>query len=92
MQTEPLKSVSTEADGNRAVPVSIRADIAHQVDPDLIVRERMPVDASISQSNRRELSRPRRTGNVLVAEQCHPFERLIFHPHIMPQHRCRRRV
>ncbi|WP_158942568.1 hypothetical protein [Streptomyces sp. ERV7] len=85
MQTEPLKNVGTEANNDRAVPVPVRAHTAHQVDPDLILGERVPVDTSVPQSNRRQPTRPRTAGNVLVGEESHPFESLIFHADIMPQ-------
>ncbi|MFI1979677.1 hypothetical protein [Streptomyces wedmorensis] len=85
MQAEPLKGIGTEADGDGAVPVAIRAHTAHQVDLDLVVGEGVPVDTAVPQSNRRQVAWLRVAGDVLEAEEGHPSGRLIAHGDILPQ-------
>lgn len=54
MEAEPAQGVRAHVDGERAVPVAVRPDPAHEVDPDVVRGEGLPVDAPVSQSDRHQ--------------------------------------
>lgn len=82
MEAEPAQSVGAHADDDRAVPVAVRPDPAHEVDLYIPYGEGVPVDAPVTQSNRHQPPRPRAAGDVLEAEEGHPVGSLFAHGHV----------
>lgn len=82
MEAEPAQGVGAHADDDRAVPVAVRPDPAHEVDPYIPYGEGVPVDAPVTQSNRHQPPRPRAAGDVLEAEEGYPVGSLFAHGHV----------
>jgi hypothetical protein len=55
------------------------------VDPDILLVERIPVHAPVTQSNRHQPTWSRAAGDVLEAEEGHPVRSAFVHAAIMPQ-------
>jgi hypothetical protein len=79
MQAEAAQVVRAHLDGEGAVPVSVGAASAVQVDADVFQGAREPVDAVVDQSIGDGAHRSRTARQVLVCQHCDPFRILNRH-------------